>query len=180
MVRGSGASTGHGAGVRSVTGADHDALRLETGPAAPTGRAARLWRVLIELSVQVEEARSAEKPRPLRPARLENIVVEFDDAYTAYVDGMERLPAQAQLLALQAVDRQLSEMVRAKEAALWTEQALRDDRRWGEARRLAREAIGAYAWPLQRLMLVESGGLSASEAEGGRSERDGQGPGRSA
>lgn len=139
---------------------DRDPRRDAPGSAAPTGREARLWRVLVELSVQVEEARAAlarkEKPRRLLPGRLENLVVEFDDAYTVYVEGMERLPEEAQLLALQAVDRQLAAMVRAKEAALWTEQALCEDDRWDETRLLALAAIDAYAWPARRLALVTS------------------------
>ncbi|MBY0401984.1 hypothetical protein K2X89_16950 [Myxococcota bacterium] len=155
--------------------ADRDAMQLATVSPAPTGREARLWRVLIELSVQVEEARAAfareGKPRALVPGRLENIVVEFDDAYTVYVEGMERLPEESQLLALQAVDRQLAGMVRAKDAALWSEQALREDRRWEEAQRMARVAIGAYAWPSRRLELV------ASEAGGGAARRAASGPG---
>lgn len=163
--------------------ADRDTIRLETGPAAPTGREARLWRVLVELSVQVEEARAAfareGKPRPLLPGRLENVVVEFDDAYTVYVEGMERLPDEAQLLALQAVDRQLAGMVRAKDAALWTEQALREDRRWDEAQRLAAAAIRAYAWPTRRLALVSSESIVGVVVESvvSVSKREGHGPG---
>lgn len=165
--------------------ADRDMIRLETGPAAPTGREARLWRVLVELSMQVEEARAAfsreGKPRALLPGRLENVVVEFDDAYTVYVEGMDRLPEEAQLLALQAVDRQLAGMVRAKEAALWTEQALREDRRWDEAQRLAAAAIRAYAWPARRLALVASDSLVGSivESVASASKRGGHGPGGS-
>lgn len=144
--------------VDTDTDTDRAQLRSEAGSAVPTGREARLWRVLVELSVQVEEARVAlarnEKPRKLVPGRLENLVVEFDDAYTVYVEGMERLPEEAQLLALQAVDRQLAGMVRAKEATLWTEQALCADPRWDDARLLALAAIRAYAWPPRRLALV--------------------------
>lgn len=163
--------------------ADEETIRIEAAPAAPTGREARLWRVLVELSVQVEEARAAVakegKPRPLLPGRLENIVVEFDDAYTVYVEGMDRLPEETQLLALQAVDRQLAGMVRAKEAALWTEQALREDRRWDETQRLALAAIRAYAWPTRRLALVASESIVGAIVESvvSVSKRGGHGPG---
>jgi hypothetical protein len=134
---------------------------LANAPNAPTGREARLWRVLVELSARVEEALATEKPRPLLPGCLENLVVEFDDAYTVYVEGMDRLPSEAQLLALQGVDRQLAAMVRAREAALWTEQALREDARWSEAQQLARGVIDAFAWPPRRLSLVSGGTLGA-------------------
>lgn len=163
--------------------AERDPRGPEPGSAAPTGREARLWRVLVELSVQVEEARAAfarkEKPRKLLPGRLENLVVEFDDAYTVYVEGMERLPEEAQLLALQAVDRQLAAMVRAKEAVLWTEQALCEDLRWDEARLLALAAIRAYAWPARRLALVASESTVASIVASVTlsAERSGSGPG---
>lgn len=115
---------------------------------APSGREARLWRVLVELCGAVDE------PKPVPPGRLERLVVEFDDAYTAFVEAMERLPSEAQFVALQAVDRQLAAMVRAKDAALWTETARRGDDRWNEAGRLARGVIEAFDWPARRLSLV--------------------------
>lgn len=138
----------------------------------PTGREARLWRVLVELAVQVDEAIAAHaealaaaadapaariaraKPRTVVPGRLENLVVEFDDAYTVFVEGMTRLPSEVQMLALQAIDRQLAAMIRARDAALWTEQALREDARWSEAQRLAAAVIEAFEWPVRRLVLV--------------------------
>ena len=128
---------------------------------APTGRDARLWRVLLDLSHTVFEATrdagdrpEASRPKPLEPGRLERLVVEFDDAYTVFVEGMERLPSEAQLMSLQAIDRQLAAMVRAQEAALWTQQALREDARWHEAQRLASLVVEAFAWPALRLALV--------------------------
>ena len=121
---------------------------------APSGREARLWRVLVELCGAVDE------PKPVLPGRLEHLVVEFDDAYTAFVEAMERLPSEAQFVALQAVDRQLAAMVRAKDAALWLETALRGDERWREAGRLAHGVIEAFDWPARRLSLV------ATEAPG--------------
>jgi len=80
----------------------------------------------------------------------ENLVFEFDEAYTAFVEGFERLPTDAQLLALQAMDTRLSAMVRARDAALWTEAARRDEPDWQEVRRLAAEVLSAFGWPLQR------------------------------
>ncbi len=147
------------------------------GRGAPTGRDARLWRVLLALSRSVGEARAASadrpeapKPRPLAPGHLERLVVEFDDAYTTFVEGMVALPSEAQLMALQAVDRQLASMVRAQEAELWTRQALREDVRWLDAQRLASCVIEAFAWPSLRLVLVpgdEASVNAASEASSG-------------
>jgi hypothetical protein len=156
----------------------------ESASTAPTGRAARLWRVLVELAVSVEEALEAEadrlrgaletgspppppvaaRSRAVVPRQIESWVIEFDDAYTHFVEGMDRLPSETQLMALQAVDRQLEGMVRARDAALWTERALCEDARWSEARRLAVCVIQAFEWPERRVSLVAAG--TAREAAG--------------
>lgn len=147
---------------------------------APTGREARLWRVLLELSRSVVEARvdtgdraDPKRTKPLAPGQLERLVVEFDDAYTVFVEGMETLPSEAQLMSLQAVDRQLAAMVRAQEAELWTRQALRDDVRWHEAQQLSARVLEAFAWPALRLVLVANDGV----AEERRAEESRGGPG---
>lgn len=153
----------------------------DEGRVAPTGRDARLWRVLLELSRSIVEAGApasegtgAPKPRPLAPGHLERLVVEFDDAYTLFVEGMVELPSEGQLMALQAVDRQLAAMVRAQEAELWTQRALREDVRWREAQELAYGVIEAFAWPSLRLALVVPGARSGD----GASAASSGGPGR--
>lgn len=161
-----------------------DERRTFEGRIAPTGRDARLWRVLLELSHAVVEAAvdagdraEARRSKPLAPGQLERLVVEFDDAYTIFVEGMESLPSEAQLMSLQAVDRQLAAMVRAQEAELWTRQALREDVRWHETQRLAARVLDAFAWPALRLVLVAVdpvAGERRAEESGGRPG----GPGR--
>ena len=158
------------------------------GRGAPTGRDARLWRVLVELSHSVgapesdssasldsEERAELAPPKPFVLGRIERLVVEFDDAYTTFVESMERLPSEAQLIALQAVDRQLTALVRAQEAELWTQRALREDPRWIEAQRLAFGVIEAFEGPPLRLALV----VPAAASEGlqsGRSSGASRGP----
>ena len=152
---------------------------------APTGRDARLWRVLVELSHRVGDPESGPPdltertelppPKPFAPGQIERLVVEFDDAYTTFVEGMERLPNEAQLIALQAVDRQLTALVRAQEAELWTQKALREDPRWIEAQRLAFGVIEAFAWPIVRLALVLPGAVAESVGAG-RSSGASRGP----
>ena len=136
----------------------------------PTGRDARLWRVLVELSLSVGESRcdstESTRPKPVVPGQLEKLVVEFDDAYTIFVEGMERLPSEAQLVALQSVDRLLAAMVGAQEAELWTQRALLEDLRWLEVQRLSVRAIEAFAWPSQRLALVVPGAVSENLGSG--------------
>jgi hypothetical protein len=115
---------------------EHDALR---------GRSGRLFRAVLSLS------RPPAKPQsdaPAAPGLTENLVFEFDEAYTDFVEGFERLPTDAQMLALQAMDTRLSAMVRAKDAALWTEAARRDEPDWQEVRRLAERVLSAFDWPM--------------------------------
>jgi len=119
---------------------------LPVARAAPTGREARLWRAVASLAEDPPSAEEA-KRRPVPAGFAENLVFEFDEAYTAFVEGFEVLPSEIQLISLQAVDTQVSSMVRAKDAALWTEQARRDDPDWDEVRRCARAALAAFAWP---------------------------------
>lgn len=173
---------------------------MRTASGAPSGHEGRLWRVVVDLSVAVEDAlaRHAERsqagsrpavqpprngaagpPGDLVTRRLERIVVEFDDAYTAYVEGMQSLPAEAALVALQAVDRQLAAMVRAQDAELWSERALREDARWSEAQRLALGVLEACGWPLRRLAVVREGtGGGDAESQAGGAPESGA-PGRS-
>ena len=159
--------------VRRVS-ADERSVTLGSERAiVPSGREARLWRVLVELGGAVED------PKPVLPGRLEKLIVEFDDAYTTFVEGMEQLPSEAQFVALQAVDRQLAAMVRATDAALWTEQALREDTRWSEAGRLIRGVIQAFDWPGRRLSLVAAD-ASVEESGSGRSSAPAISPRREA
>lgn len=167
--------------------ADERSVAAETEQAvAPSGRDARLWRVLVDLCGTIDDAAATEgdrvaaaKPKLGLPGRLEKLVVEFDDAYTAFVEGMERLPSEAQFMALQAVDRQLAAMVRATDAALWSEQALREDARWSEAGRLVRGVIQAFDWPGRRLSLVAAD-ASVEEPGSGRSSASAISPRREA
>ena len=112
---------------------------------APQGRAARLWRVVLSLS---ETPPSAEDGalRPAVPGHAENLVFEFDEAYTDFVDGLKKLPSESQMRALQAVDLKVSSMVGAKDAALWTDRARREDEHWGELRQLAARVLSAFDW----------------------------------
>lgn len=110
----------------------------------PQGCSARLWRVLISLAASPEDEFGKSVATS---ARAENLVVEFDDAYTNFVEGFDHLPSESQLLALQAVDTKLAAMVRSKDAALWTVQACREDPSWNEVRALAESAIGEFNWP---------------------------------
>ncbi len=120
--------------------------RLEVIRTAPEGSAARLWRAVAALAEAPPSAEDA-KRRPVVAGLAENLVFEFDEAYTAFVESFQVLPTESQMLALQAVDTQVSAMVRAREASLWTEQARREDEAWREVRGLARTVLEAFEWP---------------------------------
>lgn len=114
---------------------------------APVGRDRRLWEALLGLAASPPSAEEA-KRRPSPPGHAEQLVLEFDEAYTAFVEGFEALPSEGQLLALQAVDARVSSMVRAADAALWTEQARREDPCWREVRVLSRRVLEVFDWPV--------------------------------
>lgn len=76
----------------------------------------------------------------------QSLVVEFDEAYTAFVEGFEQLPSESQMIALQAVDTKLSAMVGAKDAVLWTTRARREDRVWVEVREIVADVFERFAW----------------------------------
>lgn len=114
--------------------------------APPTGREARLWRAVAGLA-ETPPSEDVARRQPANPGYGEKLVFEFDEAYTAYVDGFETLPAEAQLIALQAVDTQVSSMVRAKDVALWTEAARREDPEWLSVRSLATRVLNEFDWP---------------------------------
>ena len=110
----------------------------------PAGRSARLWRALVSLAA-VPEGPSDQLDAV--SARAENLVVEFDEAYTDFFETSDQLPSESQLLALQAVDTKLASMVRAKDSELWTARAWRENSGWCEVRALAEGAIGEFEWP---------------------------------
>ncbi len=118
-----------------------------TSSVAAAGPAARLQRVLSLLAEPPRVGPGASGAvRESTPGRVENLVVEFDEAYTAFIEGCDALPAEPQLEALQSVDARLSSMVRAADASLWTERGHRDNPGWSEVRSLADAAIRAFGW----------------------------------
>ncbi|MBB84646.1 MAG: hypothetical protein CL931_12620 [Deltaproteobacteria bacterium] len=118
---------------------------IEIVGSASSGREARLQRAILGLAENPPGAEEA-KRRPARPGFAENLVFEFDEAYTAYVESFETLPSEEQLLALQAVDTHVSRMVRAKDAELWTERARREEAPWAQVRELAAHVLRVFEW----------------------------------
>ena len=103
-------------------------------------RAVRIWRAAVALSKAPATAGGAE-------GQAEKLVLEFDEAYTAFVDGFSELPTEGQLLSLQAVDNQVASMVAMKDASVWTESAHRDSESWTELRSRASRVLSEFDWP---------------------------------
>ena len=120
--------------------------RAEAAEPPSGGREARLWRAVASLADRPPSADEARK-RPSTEGFAENLVFEFDEAYTTFVEGFEELPSEAQLVALQAVDTKVSSMVRATDASLWTDDARREDPSWREVRDLAERVLEVFGWP---------------------------------
>ena len=106
----------------------------------------RLSRVVLALAAPPRAPEPLSRAKGL-PGQTENLVLEFDEAYTAWVEGFQVLPEEAQLIALQRVDRQLAGMVAAKDADLWTAQAHREAGAWHEVRALAAQVVELFGWP---------------------------------
>jgi len=108
----------------------------------------RLRRAVEELATPPPPLGERPRARPV-PGRVENLVVEFDEAYTAFVEGFDALPSESQMIALQAVDAKLTRMVGAKDASLWSEAALAREPVWQEVRKLAADVLREFDWVLR-------------------------------
>ncbi len=112
----------------------------------PRGQGSRLWRAVACLAEAPPSAEESAR-RPATAGFAENLVFEFDEAYTSFVEGFEALPTEKQLVALQAVDTHVSSMVDAKDASLWTEEARREAGVWQDVRALAERVLEVFDWP---------------------------------
>ncbi len=120
---------------------DADAMLASSVDSPAAGRSHRLFRVVARLAKKpVDDSLGDDLDR----ASNEGLVVEFDEAYTAFVEGFEQLPSEFQMLALQAVDTKLAAMVSARDATLWTPQARRSSPVWKEVRMLAETVLRSF------------------------------------
>ena len=72
---------------------------------------------------------------------------DFDEAYTDYIDGLDELPSQAQLQALQSVDSALLAMLDDDSGSLWSAEAIEVDPRWSALRTTAGEILSQFGSP---------------------------------
>ena len=119
---------------------------LKVMQVVPSGRDSRLWRAIASIAEAPPSAEESMR-RPATAGFAENLIFEFDEAYTYFVEGFETLPSEEQMLALQAVDTHVSSMVGLKDAELWTEGARREAAEWQDVRALAERVLEAFDWP---------------------------------
>ncbi len=103
----------------------------------------RLVAAVRHLALPGEEALAA---RPLKSSQPEALALEFDDVYTDYVDNLDQLPTNEQLVSLQALDSALTAMSGPRNADLWTEASVKSHPRWSEVRGLARAVLEHFNW----------------------------------
>jgi hypothetical protein len=102
-----------------------------------------LMRAVAHLALPGDAALAA---RPLLRSSPDALAREFDDLYTDFIDNLDELPTEAQLVALQALDSALTAMSGPANSDLWTEASVRGHPRWSEVRDLARTAIDQFGW----------------------------------
>ena len=85
---------------------------------------------------------------PDGPHRADRLALLFDEEYTDFMDAMAVLPTEAQLLALQELDRKLNAISGPSHLELWTDAAVENDPQWDEIRRLADTILRAFGWPM--------------------------------
>jgi len=74
----------------------------------------------------------------------DELAARFDDVYTDYVASLTRMPSEARMLALQALDTAIHELSGVENAALWKEAAVRSNPRWHELREIARIVLAEF------------------------------------
>ncbi len=79
-------------------------------------------------------------------AEPDQLAIDFDEAYTAFVGQLVKLPSPAQLEALQELDQQLDTMSDPALRPKWTADAMKSDPDWQVVRSLAGAALAAFGW----------------------------------
>lgn len=74
----------------------------------------------------------------------DQLALDFDEAYTAFMSGLADLPALRLLEALQELDRQLESMSDPSMRSKWTREGMSREPDWEVVRALAREVLAAF------------------------------------
>lgn len=111
-----------------------------------TTRSDKLASAVLSLSLP---GRAALASIPEGADRADRLALLFDEEYTDFMDTMANLPTEAQLIALQDLDRKLNAISGPDNRALWSDSAVEHDPHWEEIRQLADRILRTFDWPLQ-------------------------------
>jgi hypothetical protein len=89
-------------------------------------------------------SRTGELPVAQGGEPADEVAARFDDLYTDYVGSLSRLPAESQLVSLQALDTAIHQLSGLENGPLWKESAVRSDSRWHELRKIARIVLAEF------------------------------------
>ena len=100
----------------------------------------------LEAVVQLLAMPGADAPARDGLARPDALAIDFDEAYTAFVGTLGKLPTEPQPKALQDLDAQLLHMSDPAKQSLWTAEAMATDPTWESLRTTARAVLLAFEW----------------------------------
>lgn len=84
--------------------------------------------------------------KPAGKHRPDQLALDFDEAYTTYVETLDELPTDAQFQTLQALDSALSAFSDPANREVWTEDAVKQHPSWSEVRAIAQSILAAFDW----------------------------------
>ncbi|MDP6977817.1 MAG: hypothetical protein QF570_04340 [Myxococcota bacterium] len=111
--------------------------------AAITEREAGLHMTIRILAMPGREA-LAELPQC--NSRADRLALSFDEHYTEFMQTMTVLPADGQLLSLQALDSALNAISGPENLDLWTDASFTLDPHWDHIRLLAQQVMFEFDW----------------------------------
>jgi hypothetical protein len=91
---------------------------------------------------------AALRQAPEGTVRADELALDFDHFFTAYLGNFGAEWTDAQRHALNKVNNLLAAMSGAENAELWTEGAIIEHPRWAEVREAAQQAMTALGWQI--------------------------------
>ncbi len=79
-------------------------------------------------------------------SRPDQLAIDFDEAYTAFVSRLTEIPAPGCIEALQVLDQHLEAMSDPGLQYKWTAEAMKSDPDWDTVRTLASAVLSAFGW----------------------------------
>ncbi len=79
-------------------------------------------------------------------SRPDQLAIEFDEAYTAFVTRLAEMPPPGCFEALQVLDQRLEAMSDPDLHFKWTAESMKSDPDWDTVRNLAGAVLSAFGW----------------------------------